>query len=454
MIGRLASICIIVVLGLCASRADTTFVSVGVARIDISPSGPVRLHAFPHRGRHSDVTAVSLPIQARAIAIGAEGQNPVLMVTADLLGVSAAMKSELLERLSRRVGFEDPARLSLTASHTHSAPALADVAPYIFRSPPTAAQSSRIDAYRSELMDRLEEVAVQALADRQPATLSLRHGELEFAVNRRVLEEGRWTGFGENPAGPTARQMPMIAVRAPDGRLRAVWANYACHAVNWLEPSVHADWVGEAAREIETRHRGSVALVTIGCAGDQNPTGIQDNQAANHGRNVADEVDRLLKESGTPLGGPPVAGLREFPLPLAVPLAEEVWQQNPDHWYATILRGRLASGEPLPGTVPYVAQTWAFANDFTMVFLAGEVVLDYALRLRRERNDPTLWVTAFANDAPGYIPSRRMLTLEGGYEVDASRLTYGLPTRFAPEAEDRIVAEVHALLAGGSEDPK
>lgn len=433
--------------GSLVAAPDSPLVPVGVASVDISPSGPVRLQGFPHRGRQQDLDAIALRIKARALAIGGDKEGPVLLVTADLLGVSAAMKADLLSRLTRRVGFGDPARLSLTASHTHSAPAITDVAPYIFRTPPTAEQVAHLDQYRAELMDRLEEVALAALADRQSARLRLHHGELDFAVNRRELTEGRWTGFGVNPAGPTARQMPMITITDPAGKLRAVWANYACHGVNWIEPSVHSDWIGEAEQQIEARHAGVVALVTIGCAGDQNPTGIHENQAANHGATVANEIDRRLAESGRPLEGPPVARLREFALPLAAPLPEEVWEQNPEHWFSAVVQTWREQGKPLPTTVPYVAHTWVFGEDLTMVFLAGEVVLDYALRLRRERNDDTLWVTAYANDAPAYIPSRRMLIREGGYEVDASRLTYGVPTRFDPETEDRIVAVVQELLA-------
>ena len=38
-----------------------------------------------------------------------------------------------------------------------------------------------------------------------------------------------------------------------------------------------------------------------------------------------------------------------------------------------------------------------------MVFLPGEVVVDYALRLKRELDGARLWVTAYSNDVPCYI---------------------------------------------------
>ena len=53
-----------------------------------------------------------------------------------------------------------------------------------------------------------------------------------------------------------------------------------------------------------------------------------------------------------------------------------------------------------------------------MVFLPGEVVVDYVLRLKKEFDPARLWVTAYANDEPCYIPSERILK-EGGYEGGA-----------------------------------
>ena len=65
-----------------------------------------------------------------------------------------------------------------------------------------------------------------------------------------------------------------------------------------------------------------------------------------------------------------------------------------------------------------------------MVFLGGEVVADYALRLKRELGASRLWVNAYANHVPCYIPSTRVLA-EGGYEaelaMDYSACRRGLP---------------------------
>ncbi len=80
-----------------------------------------------------------------------------------------------------------------------------------------------------------------------------------------------------------------------------------------------------------------------------------------------------------------------------------------------------------------------------MVFLPGEVVVDYSLRLKKEFDAARLWVNAYANDVPCYIPSRRILK-EGGYEGGDAMVYYDRPTKLAMETEDLIIGAVHDLM--------
>ena len=86
-----------------------------------------------------------------------------------------------------------------------------------------------------------------------------------------------------------------------------------------------------------------------------------------------------------------------------------------------------------------------------MVFLGGEVVVDYALRLKREYD--RLWVNAYSNDDPCYIPSQRILR-EGGYEGGGAMIYYDKPTKFAPAVEDLIVTAVRGQIPTSFKAPK
>ena len=77
-----------------------------------------------------------------------------------------------------------------------------------------------------------------------------------------------------------------------------------------------------------------------------------------------------------------------------------------------------------------------------MIFLAGEVCADYALRLKQELDPQRLWVHDYANDFCCYIPSERRLR-EGGYGGDAEVVYFSLPNTLKPGLEERIVDEVH-----------
>ena len=95
-------------------------------------------------------------------------------------------------------------------------------------------------------------------------------------------------------------------------------------------------------------------------------------------------------------------------------------------------------------------QTWRLGDELLFVTLGGEVVVDYALRLKAELGRERTWVAGYANDVMAYIPSRRVLA-EGGYEGGGAMVYYGQPSIWAPPVEELIVRQVHEQVkaAGG-----
>jgi hypothetical protein len=164
------------------------------------------------------------------------------------------------------------------------------------------------------------------------------------------------------------------------------------------------------------------------------------------------------KSGLSPLPGRIACKLRRLELPLEpapdrAAIAARAARPGAEGYFARTVLERLDRGEPIPTSVPYVVQTWSFGDDMAMVFLAGEVVVDYALRLKWETDEKRLWVVAYSNDVPSYIPSRRILS-EGGYEADSSLVYYGHASRFAPAVEDLIVRAVHEILPPSFDGPR
>jgi hypothetical protein len=111
-----------------------------------------------------------------------------------------------------------------------------------------------------------------------------------------------------------------------------------------------------------------------------------------------------------------------------------------------LLLATLDAGGRLPQTYPYPVQAWRLGAELTWVFLGGEVVVDYSLRLKRNLGSSRTWVSAYCNDVMAYIPSLRVLK-EGGYEGGGAMVYYGLPASWAETVEEQIIAAVRHLVS-------
>ena len=103
---------------------------------------------------------------------------------------------------------------------------------------------------------------------------------------------------------------------------------------------------------------------------------------------------------------------------------------------------KIERGEPLLKSIDYPVQTWSFGESLCMTFLAGEVCVDYAVRLKRELDRSRFWLNTYSNDFCSYIPSERLVK-EGGYGGGSETPYFALPTTLAAGLEQRIVDEVH-----------
>jgi putative membrane-bound dehydrogenase-like protein len=434
--------------------AEAQLVPVGTARVDITPTYPVRLHGYAARREESK--GVEQRIWAKALAIGSDETGPSLLLTADVLGISDAIAARVAARLHDEAKISRE-RVVFAASHTHSAPVIAGVAPNIFPYHLKSQEREHVDRFTKELTDALIRVGLDALKDRRPAKLAWAQGTAGFAMNRRVVRDGKWTGFGGAPRGPVDHSLPTLGAWAEDGSLRAVLVNYACHCTT-LDPNdnlISGDWAGYAQEAIERDHAGATAFTVIGCGADANPRWGKERRkdAENFGKAIAEEVKRVLNGAVQRLSSAPSAKLTRISLPLdTLPTREELQKQvaggGAVGFTAQTFLDRLSKGESLPTAIDYPVQTWAFGDKLLMVFLAGEVVVDYAIRLKRELDPARLWVVAYSNDAPCYIPSERILR-EGGYEGGGAMTYYGLPARFKTGVEQKIDDAVQATAPAG-----
>jgi putative membrane-bound dehydrogenase-like protein len=411
----------------------------GVAQIDITPKHPIRLNGFGFRRTESE--GVTQRIRAKALALDDGSKDPALLITVDLLGIPIDIRDELAQRFEKKAGLKND-HLAITATHTHTAPMLKGANPTLFGVPIPKEHLEHIDSYTAEFLDKLEQVGLEALNDMKPAKLSWGIGKVGFAINRRTR------------GGPTDHDLPVLFVRDLRGKLRAVYTSYACHCVTLSNNKISGDWAGFAQEAIQDAFPGAVALMSVGCGADQNPssgvTGDKVEVATLQGKEVADEVKRLAAGYLRPITGKITAAVETIELPLAPLPTREQWEEKAKRkdavgHHARVQLEKLDGGEKLRTKIEYPIQSWRFGDSLAMVFLPGEVVVDYSLRLKRELDGLRLWMNAYANDAPCYIPSERVLK-EGGYEGGGAMIYYDVPVPFAPGLEEPIVHTIHKQI--------
>jgi len=426
----------------------------GVACVVITPEQPMWMAGYAARTKPSEGKVHDLNAKALAIEDGAGAR--LVIVTVDLLGISRAMRDALEAEVGRRYQLP-PEALLVSASHTHCGPALWDPAYSVYGDTfygPSPEQAEQSVQYTRGLQEKLVQLVGRALEDLTVANLSYSHARAGFAMNRRWKME-RGYQISPNPGGPVDHAVPVLRIDTPDGKLKAVLFGYACHCTTLSFYEFCGDYAGFAQAYIEELHPGTTALFMSGCAGDQNPYPRGGPRTLDyckeHGRALANAVETALIPRAQPVAGPLRMALDAAVLEFAEPparsqLEEQAKSANKyERRHAETLLAELDRTGAIRTTYPYLVQVIEFGDDMTLVALAGEVVVDYSLRLKSELPGRPIWVAACCNDVFGYIPSARVLK-EGGYEAGDMMVYTPLPGPFAPSVETLVVGKVHELV--------
>jgi hypothetical protein len=412
----------------------------------ITPKEPMWMAGYAGRNKPAEGTAQDL--FAKALALEDVHGTRFVFITLDLIGVPRTLRTDLEKRLGEAHHLP-PEALLLNASHTHCGPEfrIANLA----ADSAEAGRKDQAEAFGRFLEDTLVKLVGDALAQLAPAQLTYHHARCGYAMNRRLPVAGGYNN-SPYPDGPVDQDVPVLRVTSADGKEVAILFGYACHNTTLSFYQWCGDHAGYAQEGIEAAHPGAVALYMQGCGGDQNPYPRGKIELAKlHGQSLATAVDAALTATSQPVHGPLREKFADVELDFAaVPTRAELDEQAQSTnkltaSHAKRLLARLDSGETLPAHYPYPVQVVRFGDGLTFVGLAGESVVDYALRLKRELAGPPIWIAGYCNDVMTYIPSRRVLE-EGGYEgVDAMKYT-SLPGPWASTIEERIVGQVHTLL--------
>jgi hypothetical protein len=235
----------VLLIGLPLPRLAAAAMTVGAARVDITPD----VKALP-----KGFEGVNDPIFIRAIVID-DGKSRAALITVDAGAISTDTWSTVTRRAEAELRI--PANhLLLTATHTHSVPF----------------------GNQQDLAFKVMAAISQAGAKSRPARMAYGTGVSYINVNRNIIDPKthRWWE-GPNYEGPSDKTVAVVSFETLDGQPIAVYYNYAVHGVlNGQLDQISGDIPGAASRYIEdSLAEGAVAVWSTGASGDQNPIYFQ-----------------------------------------------------------------------------------------------------------------------------------------------------------------------------------
>lgn len=419
----------------------------GVGRKVITPELPFYLTGYAVRTKPA--TGKIHDLWAKALYIASAPANKTVIVTTDVLGLTPQIHEEVADALNRKFNFQK-SQIILNSSHTHSGPmiwpSLEMIGDY------DSAAVKKFNQYKNFLVTSIVDIVGDAIKNAFPATILSGNGIATFAMNRRQLVNGKIIN-GKNPAGNKDHDVPVLKVANSRGEIKGVLFGYACHNTtaqgdNYL---INGDYAGFAQIELEKAYPGATALFFTGCAGDQNPQPRGTiEMTEQHGKSLAAAVENVLNKKMKPVSGTINSRIQETTLQF-VPFNVKKYENELNGTNAFMQRrARLMLQAYNHGwdvtKYKYPVQVMRIGNSLTFVSLAGEVVVDYSLKLKQMYPGENLFIAGYCNHVMGYIPTKKILE-EGGYEAEDNLIYYAKPGPFAYNVEERIFSTIKKIMS-------
>lgn len=401
--------------------ADTPVLRAGVAIRDLTPDRPVPLAGYAARA-DAVSTGVRDRVHVRAIHL-TRGTQQISLVSLDLIGVDAALETEVRQELGW--ADDDAKRLVLTATHTHAS--LGGLS----RAPLWRPMTGPFDAsLRGTVVKATAECIRAAAAETVPVAVRQATREVPGLQRNRARSDG-----------PRAPELGVVRLDRKNGQPLAVLMRYAAHAtvLGAENLEISGDWPGEVCRRVGKAY-DTHAQVFVGAMGDlaPRPPEGEGSPIDRFAAGLVAEVEQALQAAESTPGSDALTwtdGSTARPS-VAAPL--------------------LGRGLELFDPVPIPLGTLTL-GEHTFHFVPGEPVAAYEARLAP---GPSRGVIACARDHLGYFTDRDAFR-RGGYEASLSILgpdaldDAALPTFTPAEPRDGVAVLDHTVVpadTGWSQD--
>lgn len=413
----------------------------GVSKVCVTPSSPLRLCGFASRQTEFDAVAEDIFIRAYAL----RQDTTLLFLYGDFLAWGGQTVAKLRHMLHRQYGI-DQQNIHFFASHNHSGPPTGGSVTHIVELPNPA--------YAQQITQAAQRAAALALEDMEPVTMERYDGNCRLNIYRRKSVDGE-IKMVPNPEVPADTALTLAAFRSGKG-LKGLLIHYTCHANVAGANTLHPDYPGIALGMLDEQ-LGCTSLFLQGCCGDLRPNCVVGEefmhcdyqQAKQFAQQFARHCIRLLGTCPRPVE--PALSCRQFfaQLPLTDTRSlQQVSQQldSPDplarDWALRVCEKDFRCAETLE------VDCIRLGAQLTLVTLSGEAVQAYGQYARQLA--PGALCVAYANGMIGYLCTAQQIA-HGGYEPKESAVYFGINGTFPPETEARIKKAMVLALTGTEE---
>ena len=279
----------------------------GWAETSITPEQPVAVG-----GQYGTRISAEVhdPLSATALAVETRDETGVIdqavFVSCDLSAVRGKFQEDVRRRVKPRAADLDVRKIVISATHTHTAPALTDTAetdlhPYDFigswayRIPPDRKDVMRPGKYLEFLAERLASVVVEAWQARKPGGMSAALGHAVVAHNRRAVRVDGTTDMYGKTADPGFSHIEGVSDHSVDVLffwrdeefLEGVAINVYCPSQEVEgEKYLSADFWYDTRKMLREKYHDKLRVLPLtGASGDQSPHLMWNKRAELAGRN-------------------------------------------------------------------------------------------------------------------------------------------------------------------------
>jgi hypothetical protein len=422
----------------------------GAATSNITPWLGVSIN-----GNFPDAKATNIhdELHARCLVLD-DGETQIAFVVCDSCLIPRQIFDEAKRRIHERTGLPVD-RMVMSSTHTHSAPASADIY-----------DSEAAKDYIPFLTTRIVDGVCRAMHNLQPARIAWGVGSVPDQVfNRRwkmkpgTVIHNPFGGLDQvqmnprianpallEPAGPTDPGVTFISVQSTNGAPIALLADYSLHYVGGFPSGeISADYYGAFADRIQQligadhQEIPFVGMMCNGTSGDVNNTNFRvphsDPIPYHHMRVVADEVAGEVFRVYKTLQYQDWAKLRmeqtEINVGVRRPTAAEVtrardilakYDGKKSKHLSEIYAQETLYLNDYPAEVPLIIQAMRI-GDLGIATVPCEVFAQTGLDIKAHSPFKPTFTIELANGWNGYLPTPDQHPL-GGYETWRSRASY------------------------------